>query len=112
MIKDKRFSLEKDYDCEGSYEYCYQDNKTGERFNFADENCETDFLELVNSVIYDLTKENMELKERNNRQYKQLKELYDLIEHSDWETLIELINELKENEKQLQREWKCYSDGV
>lgn len=56
-----------------------------------------------------LMEENMGLKERNNRQYKQLKELHTLIEHSDWETLIELNNELKENEEQLQREWKCYN---
>ena len=61
-MTEKRFSLEKDYDRDGSWEYCYQDNETGRRFNFADDNCDTDFLELVNAVIDDLKKENKELK--------------------------------------------------
>ena len=56
-----------------------------------------------------LVKENMELKERNNRQYKQLNQLYRLIEEENWEILKQMINELKENEKQLQREWKYYN---
>lgn len=70
--------------------------------------CHKDF---IGDVLHDfnrLEKENMELKERNNRQYKQLNQLYHLIEAEDWETLTELINELKETEEQLQREWKCY----
>ena len=50
----------------------------------------------------------MELKERNNRQYEQLNQLYNLIEEEKWETLNNMSNELKENEEQLQREWKCY----
>lgn len=62
----KKFTLEKDYNCDGNWEYCYQDNETGKRFNFADDNCDTDFLESVNAVIDDLRKENKELKRKND----------------------------------------------
>ena len=60
----ERFTLGKDYDCDGCWEYCYEDNETGRRFNFADDYCHTDFLELVNAVIDDLRKENKELKKQ------------------------------------------------
>ena len=53
-------------------------------------------------------KENEQLKERNNRQAKQLDNLYNLIEKENWKTLKGLIQEFQECEKQLQREWKCY----
>lgn len=62
-MSEKRFTLQKDYDCDGDWEYCYQDEETGRRFNFADDFCNTDFLELVNAVINDLKKENNELKQ-------------------------------------------------
>lgn len=61
-MNEKRFTIEKDYDCDGNWEYCYQDNETGRIFNFADDFCSTDFLELVNAIINNLKKENKELK--------------------------------------------------
>ena len=55
-----------------------------------------------------LTKENEQLKERNERQAKQLDNLYTLIEKQDWKTLKGLIQEFQECEEQLQREWRTY----
>ena len=45
------------------------------------------------------------LQERNNRQCKQLDNLYTLIEKQDWKTLTEIIQELKEADERLQKEW-------
>ena len=53
-----------------------------------------------------LKKENEQLKERNERQAKQLDNLYTLIEKQDWKTLKGLIQEFQECEEQLQREWR------
>lgn len=49
-----------------------------------------------------------DLQERNDRQADTIRELYNLIENKDWETLTGMINDFKECEEQLQREWKCY----
>lgn len=62
MTEYKRFTIEKDYDCDGNWEYCYYDNETYRRFNFADEYCHTEFLELVNAIINRLSGEIEELK--------------------------------------------------
>ncbi|MBO5180127.1 MAG: hypothetical protein J6B87_07285 [Clostridia bacterium] len=58
--------------------------------------------------IKELKKENEQLQERNNRQAKQLDNLYTLIEKQDWKTLTGLIQEFQECEEQLQREWSDY----
>lgn len=58
----KRYELVKDYDCDGNWEYAYQNNDTGRRYNFADENCDYDFLNDVNSTYEKLKKENGQLK--------------------------------------------------
>jgi len=55
-----------------------------------------------------LLKEIEQLKERNNRQAKQLDNLYTLIEKQDWKTLKGLIQEFQECEEQLRKEWECY----
>ena len=63
-------------------------------------------------TLQDLTerklKENEELKKRNENQYKQLQHLWSLMEAKDWETLSEMVNQMEEDEKRLQQEWKCY----
>ena len=51
---------------------------------------------------------NKELQERNNRQCRQLDNLYKLIEKQDWKTLKGLIQEFQECEEQLQKEWSDY----
>ena len=55
-----------------------------------------------------LKQENKELQERNNRQCRQLDNLYTLIEKQDWITLKGLIQEFQECEEQLQKEWSGY----
>lgn len=71
--------------------------------------------ELIIEIINDYEKEivklkqkNKELKERNNRQAKQLDNIYHLIEQRDWRALTDIIDDFKKAEEQLQSEWKCY----
>ena len=76
-MTEKRYELVKDYDCDGDWEYAYQNNDTGRRYNFADENCDYDFLNDVNSTYKKLIEENEELKQncKNYTWYKQYKQL-------------------------------------
>ena len=64
--------------------------------------------EYLNNNFEDKCKENEELKQRNNRQAKQLDRLYNLIEEKDWRTLTDILDDFKRCEEQLQKEWKCY----
>ena len=57
-----------------------------------------------------LWEENEELKQRNNRQAKQLDRLYNLIEEKDWRALNDILDDFKRCEEQLQREWGTYGD--
>lgn len=69
-----------------------------------------DFLKDENKHMKSVLRKNRELEERNNRQYEQLSQLYDLIEKQDWESLTGIIQELEEAEEQLQKEWGTYGD--
>ena len=64
--------------------------------------------ENICKLLNKLIEENEQLKQRNNRQAKQLDNLYHLIEKQDWKTLNGLIQEFQECEEQLQREWRTY----
>lgn len=66
--------------------------------------------EAVVIMLMELEKENKELQERNNRQAKQLDELYHLIKDKDWRTLTDIVDDFKKAEEQLQKEWGTYSD--
>lgn len=55
-----------------------------------------------------LEEKNEQLQVRNDRQAKQLDNLYKLIEKEDWATLQGIIQDFKDSDKQLQKEWKCY----
>ena len=55
-----------------------------------------------------LRQENEQLKQRNDRQAKQLDRLYHLIEEKDWRTLMDILDDFKRCEEQLQREWRTY----
>lgn len=57
-----------------------------------------------------LQKENEQLKQRNDRQAKQLDRLYRLIEEKDWRTLTDILDDFKRCEEQLQRESGKYGD--
>ena len=56
----------------------------------------------------DYRNENEQLKQRNDRQAKQLDRLYHLIEEKDWRTLTDILDDFKRCEEQLQREWRTY----
>ena len=62
--------------------------------------------ELLNELI----EENKELKERNNRQYKQLDDLCQLIEQKDWRALSDIMDDFKKADEKLQSEWQTYGD--
>ena len=70
-----------------------------------------DTVDLLN-YFYDekknLKEENEQLKQRNDRQAKQLDRLYHLIEEKDWRTLTDIFDDFKRCEEQLQREWRTY----
>ena len=66
--------------------------------------------EIVCNFGNSLTYENEELKQRNNRQYEQLGRLYDLIEQKEWRVLIDIIDDFKKSDEQLQKEWGTYGD--
>lgn len=51
-----------------------------------------------------------DLQERNDRQADTIRELYNLIENKDWETLTAMIEELNNAEEQLVKEWRIYND--
>jgi len=48
-------------------------------------------------------KEIQQLKERNQRQYNQLKEITDLMQKRDWKTLELMVDEWEKEEEQLQK---------
>ena len=58
--------------------------------------------------IKELYGENEQLKQRNDRQAKQLDRLYQLISQKDWRTLTDILDDFKRCEEQLQREWRTY----
>lgn len=53
-----------------------------------------------------------ELEERNQRQYKRLQEVWDLIFKRDWETLEQKASEIEKQEELLKREWRAYNNCV
>ena len=65
---------------------------------------------MCHNDVLRLEKENEQLKERNNRQYNKLNELWQIIEEENWETLIAMKKQLKEDEEQLQREWRSINE--
>lgn len=60
--------------------------------------------------VVDLLNENEQLKQRNDRQAKQLDRLYSLIEEKDWIALSDITDDFKRCEEQLQKEWGTYDD--
>ena len=55
-------------------------------------------------------RENEQLKQRNENQYNQLKQLWELIEKEDYNTLRSMLNQRETDEKLLQSEWRTYCD--
>ena len=67
-----------------------------------------DYVSDVAPLLNALAEQNVQLQERNDRQANSLDELYNLIEKQDWEALKQIIQDFKESDEQLQKEWKCY----
>ena len=66
---------------------------------------------MFNDVIdglNELNNDNEQLRQRNTNQYNQLTELWQIIEEENWEKLIAMKKQLKEDEERLQQEWKHY----
>ena len=59
-------------------------------------------------LLNELNDENEQLQARNDRQANSLDELYNLIEKQDWEALKQIIQDFKDCEEQLQKEWRKY----
>lgn len=66
--------------------------------------------EEVIHLLNELSEENEQLKQRNNRQYEQLGRLYNLIEQKEWRVLTDIIDDFKKSDEQLQKEWETYGD--
>lgn len=58
-----------------------------------------------------LEEENEQLKQRNDRQAKQLDRLYSLVKEKDWTALSDIIDDFKRCEEQLQKEWGIYNES-
>ena len=67
--------------------------------------------EEVIHLLNELSEENEQLKQRNDRQAKQLDRLYSLIEEKDWTALSDIIDDFKRCEEQLQKEWGVYDES-
>lgn len=102
-----------DYETEKSYDFY----EVGKLLNeLAEENkrlksINQDYCNYIGDFEDDfirLAEENKKLQERNDRQYKQLSDLYRLIEEKDWRALSDIMDDFQKAEEQLQKEWKCY----
>ena len=119
-MTEKRFTLEMQYWKGNPQGRKLCDNVIGQDGMSVEElcniasalHCKCEELESVLEVYEDslnkLEEENKELQERNNRQAKQLDNIYHLIEQRDWRALSDIIDDFKKAEEQLQSEWKCY----
>ena len=115
-MTEKRFTFNKDTVATNLKTPITYNNKTMsigevlEKLNeFAEEN--EQLRKDATTLIYanqDYRHENEQLKKRNNNQYNQLTELWQIIEEENWEKLIAMKKQLKEDEERLQKEWVCY----
>ena len=120
MTENKRFILTEQFnglqgvtfvkdDCADVDTYYTVDGTVDLLNQFANENEE--LKKDATTLIYanqDYRHENEQLKKRNNNQYNQLTELWQIIEEENWEKLIAMKKQLKEDEERLQKEWVCY----
>ena len=103
-MTEKRFEIIKSAIIDGARVIKDNENK----YTFAT-TFETATLINYRKALNELNDENEQLKQRNNRQAKQLDRLYNLIEEKDWRTLSDIIDDFKRCEEQLQKEWRTYS---
>ena len=101
----KRFNV---FDVDGTI--FLEDHKEGSYHIGEIENVDVICLNDIASRLNELAEENKELQERNDRQYKQLGDLYRLIEEKDWRALSDIMDDFQKAEEQLQKEWRTYGD--
>lgn len=84
------------------------DNETGKKYykGYAYSNSSKEICKLLNKFV----DENKQLQQQNDRQAKQLDNLYRLIEEKYWRTLSDILDDFKKAEEQLQRESRTYGD--
>ena len=99
--------------------FVYYEHK-GADYILENPNTDLDFIEMLGDCLDEkeivnrlngLYEENKELKQRNDRQAKQLDRLYSLIEEKDWTALSDIIDDFKRCEEQLQKEWGIYNES-
>ena len=93
----------------------YSDSEVADLLNELNDENEafknSDNITELETEIMKLKEENNELQERNNRQCKQLDDLYRLVEQKDWRALSDIMDDFKKADEQLQSEWQIYGDG-
>ena len=99
--------------------FVYYEHK-GADYILENPNTDLDFIEMLGDCLDEkeivnrlngLYEENKELKQRNDRQAKQLDRLYGLVEEKDWTALSDIIDDFKRCEEQLQKEWGVYDES-
>ena len=105
MTEDKRFEIKQSV--MDNNRYVIHDSKKEYTFPVLDSTLNYMFCKALN----ELSDENEELKQRNDRQAKQLDRLYNLIEEKDWTALSDIIDDFKRCEEQLQKEWGVYDES-
>ena len=105
MTENKRFEIKPS--AMDNNRYVIHDSKKEYTFPVLDSTLNYMFCKALN----ELSDENEELKQRNDRQAKQLDRLYSLIEEKDWTALSDIIDEFKRCEEQLQKEWGIYNES-
>ena len=100
-------------------------NEENERLKFENETLKSNYQREIQSSIdfcntysktngklleeIDQLKQKIEqLQERNNRQAKQLDDLYRLIEEKDWRALSDIMDDFKKSDELLQKEWGLF----
>ena len=105
MTENKRFEIKQS--AMNNNRYVIHDSKKEYTFPVLDSTLNYMFCKALN----ELSDENEELKQRNDRQAKQLDRLYNLIEEKDWTALSDIIDDFKRCEEQLQKEWGVYDES-
>ena len=105
MTENKRFEIKPS--AMDNNRYVIHDSKKEYTFPVLDSTLNYMFCKALN----ELSDENEELKQRNDRQAKQLDRLYSLIEEKDWTALSDIIDDFKRCEEQLQKEWGVYDES-
>ena len=96
------FSIEKD-ERFFAYVNTIEANRIVKTLNEQEETIQTQKDYIIRMGHGTIFEEMKRLKERNQRQYKRLKEITDLMFKRDWKTLNDMVDEWEKEEEQLQK---------